>query len=141
MEENWTQAQPDAAVEAGTVSVPPFTPEEAGVVAIPPVAALPSPAPAPQTRLVEPARTPAQALEAFEQVYRSSPAEFATISGVAGLTPEARRQLAQLLTLSSAARDALAEVLLLPDDTRDVVLRVLELPPDVRETLRVFLQT
>ena len=76
----------------------------------------------PQTRLVEVRRTPVQAIEAFEGVYRSNPKEFATIGGVSTLTPEARRMLASLLTLSAPAREALAEVLQLDDEVREVVL-------------------
>jgi hypothetical protein len=84
-------------------------------------------------------RAPVEAIEAFEEVYRTHPDEFRTISAVADMTPDVRRTLADLLMLSASARSALIEVLRLPDDVRLVVLRVLKLPPEVRETLRVFL--
>ncbi len=84
---------------------------------------------------------PVQAIDAFEGVYQSNPAEFQIMSSAGELTPDARRRLASLLTLSAAARDALVEVLRLPDDVRAVVNRVLQLPPEVRETLRVFLSS
>lgn len=94
--------------------------------------------PQPQTRLVD-VRAPVEAIDAFEDVYRTHPDEFRTIAGMAELSPDARRTLASLLMLSAPARNALVEVLRLPDDVRVVVRRVLELPLEVRETLHVFL--
>jgi hypothetical protein len=98
-------------------------------------------APIPPETQTRPAgvRPPVEAIEAFEEVCRSHPDEFRTISGVADMTPDVRRTLADLLMLSAPARSALVEVLRLPDDVRLVVLRVLKLSPEVRETLRVFL--
>ena len=128
MEHNWTQVPHVGADDPATTSIP-------SVASVAPVA----PAqPEPQTRLVG-VGSPVRAIEAFEEVYRSSPEEFATIAGVADLTAETRRTLAALLMLSSVAREALVEALRLPDDVRDVIHRVLALPPEVRETLRVFL--
>jgi hypothetical protein len=91
-----------------------------------------------QTQLVG-VRAPVEAIEAFEEVYRTHPDEFRTISGVAELNSDARRTLAELLMLSAPARNALVEILTLPDDIRVVVRRVLKLPPEVRETLHAFL--
>jgi hypothetical protein len=95
--------------------------------------------PQPQTRPGGVRATPVEAIEAFEEVCRTHPDDFRTISGVSDLTPDTRRALADLLMLSAPVRSALVEVLRLPDDVRSVILRVLKLPPEVRDTLNVFL--